>query len=642
VSLRTLLGFGKKLLSGKKESALPATGQQTKQITYTPKPSQASGQELAVREIKNPPVVLKQTKPLQMGDDIAPSFGSSTYDWAMRKGRGSYTADEWLDHLTSTRKVNFNIFGKPAQETVREFKKFKYDRGPFAGKEVNVSREELFDSNLAIFNDKNDLTGGLLYAAQKFGLKLTANDVGAMLKLNPINRLKTETFGIPQKAVEEITSKANKNLTIVEGLRKKYRNINEDISDELDDAIYYMKSLRDSSRSDFSQTGKETIEKLVRARDKLPIDDLNDRKLFNSIIGEISEGVKPFSSVNKPKYYNNDQTLMGGQNYRETVFYLDEPVKGNKFPLDTRPYGEGGPHFSGVGPIKNEIFHVRFDTRFTPEGKKVLTIHQIQADAGQKVAKSLSREKQLDGINRRNPFQKDIEESMFVKNQEKLQKELAASELTGDPAKIYRAADNLSRNTKKITEAAKAKYDYLPMPEASDYNDHALKYLMQLGAKEGADYVAVIPFNMLNYKASYDGFAGNERAYGYANGKGINKKGKALIPELMKKAARFYDSKAGQIKISRSDPKKPYKYITSENYTYRDGHSLKGQKFTRTAHDDASLKEKEGYKFMSADDPNLYFDAFAIKVNPLMRNTQKTYRSKGGLVVDMFKSMRYN
>ena len=42
---------------------------------------------------------------------------------------------------------------------------------------------------------------------------------------------------------------------------------------------------------------------------------------------------------------------------------------------------------------------------------------------------------------------------MFVKNQEKLQKELAASELTGDPAKIYRAADNLSRNTKKITES---------------------------------------------------------------------------------------------------------------------------------------------------------------------------------------------
>ena len=49
-----------------------------------------------------------------MGDDQAPVFGSSTYDWIMKKGRGEFSADEWLDHLTSTRKVNFKVFGKPA------------------------------------------------------------------------------------------------------------------------------------------------------------------------------------------------------------------------------------------------------------------------------------------------------------------------------------------------------------------------------------------------------------------------------------------------------------------------------------------------------------------------------------------------
>ena len=36
------------------------------------------------------------------------------------------------------------------------------------------------------------------------------------------------------------------------------------------------------------------------------------------------------------------------------------------------------------------------------------------------------------------------------------------------------------------------------------------------------------------------------------------------------------------------------------------------------------------------------FDAFAIKVTPLMRGTQKTYKKLGGLVVDMFKPIRYN
>ena len=46
--------------------------------------------------------------------------------------------------------------------------------------------------------------------------------------------------------------------------------------------------------------------------------------------------------------------------------------------------------------------------------------------------------------------------------------------------------------------------------------------------------------------------------------------------------------------------------------------------------------------FIEASNPALYFDAFAIKVNPLMRGTQKTYKALGGLVVDMFKPIRYN
>jgi hypothetical protein len=45
---------------------------------------------------------------------------------------------------------------------------------------------------------------------------------------------------------------------------------------------------------------------------------------------------------------------------------------------------------------------------------------------------------------------------------------------------------------------------------------------------------------------------------------------------------------------------------------------------------------------MFADDPNLYFDAFAVKVSPLMKYTQKTYKAKGGLVVDMFKPIGYD
>ena len=110
----------------------------------------------------------------------------------------------------------------------------------------------------------------------------------------------------------------------------------------------------------------------------------------------------------------------------------------------------------------------------------------------------------------------------------------------------------------------------------------------------------------------------------------------------MSKLARFYGSKAGSTKISLSDPSKPYKKIVSDNFKYPETHPLKSKTIKSVYHDGAEAVKLEGYKFIEPNDPRLYFDAFAIKVNPLMRSTQKTYKARGGLVVDMFKPIRYN
>ena len=53
MSLKALLRAGKELLKAKKPSATPTTGEQTRQITYTPKPSQAQAKELVTQELKN-------------------------------------------------------------------------------------------------------------------------------------------------------------------------------------------------------------------------------------------------------------------------------------------------------------------------------------------------------------------------------------------------------------------------------------------------------------------------------------------------------------------------------------------------------------------------------------------------------------
>ena len=127
MSLKGILqGLGK--LITKKAKPAQATGQQQKLITYTPETRKLPVTEVVKKDLVpvNPRL---QTGDLQMGEKVQPLFGSSTYDWAMRKGPGKYSADEWIDHLTTSRKVNFKVFGQPASKIERGPKQFTYDRG---------------------------------------------------------------------------------------------------------------------------------------------------------------------------------------------------------------------------------------------------------------------------------------------------------------------------------------------------------------------------------------------------------------------------------------------------------------------------------------------------------------------------------
>jgi hypothetical protein len=634
MSLKALLRAGKELLKAKKPSATPTTGQQQRQITYEPKPSQAQAKELVTQELKNPPVVLKKTKPLQMGDDMAPAFGSSTYDWAMRMGRSKYTADEWLDHLTSTRKVNFKIFGKPATKTVREQKRFKYDSGPFAGKEVNVTKEELFDSNLAVFNEAGDLTGGLLYAAKKFGLKLDANEVGAMIKLNPINRLKPIELGV-SKGAQEAFDVASKNArNTIRDLQVKYKD-DMTTKPSLDDLQYYLKFDGVPSKGQL----REINDALKIANQNVKVEDV---KSINKVIGEINNKAGPMQAT-KTKYgIESNYTLQGGKDYRETIFTLPEDIVTN-----SNLRNKGG-HFTDVIGDTNNIYHIRYDTRFTPEGKKVFMINEIQSDVNQSVAKSLTKAQQLSGEARLNPFNADIELNLLVGQRGKMLKDLddaVARNEFGRVNAISASMKDINTKLQRLTTSrdrfgSSDTKDYFPMVEADSYGDHAVKYLMQKAARENVDYIAVAPFDKVSFRQGYK--AGNERFYGYANGKGIGKKGKAVLPDVMSKNARFYGSQAGPTKISLSDPTKPYKKIGSDNFKYPDDHPLKGKQIRSDYHSSSGINPEKGTKNIPEGDPRLYFDAYAIKVVPLMRNTQKTYKSKGGLVVDMFKPIRYN
>ena len=105
----------------------------------------------------------------------------------------------------------------------------------------------------------------------------------------------------------------------------------------------------------------------------------------------------------------------------------------------------------------------------------------------------------------------------------------------GDTIAVRRLSSELGDVNRKIQATftqTSGKLDYFPMVEADQYGDHALKYLINKATREGVDYVAVAPFDKLSFRQGYK--AGNERFYGYASGKGIGKKGTAVMPDLMK------------------------------------------------------------------------------------------------------------
>ncbi|HAT64074.1 MAG TPA: hypothetical protein DCS66_05670, partial [Flavobacteriaceae bacterium] len=380
MSLKSLItGLGKHFLKKKK----PTTGKEQKLLTYDKTAPQKTGKELVKQDLKLPVAPLKKTRPLHMGSDKSPVFGSSTYDWVMRKGQGKFTADEWLDHLTTTRKINFKVFGKDATKTIREPKRFRYDSGPFRGKEVTISKEELFDTNLALFNEAGDLTGGLLYAAQKFGLKLDANTLGSMVKLNPLNRLQAIEFGLPKGAGQALEVGGKRISSELSKLKGKYAN-KFAIADELEGAIYEAGSLSPTAGQNTIRRSSESIIKKLNAIKKSENIEAADKLIINRLIGEVDDVARPFKKKGLATQYGDESTytLQGGKDYRETIWKLNEDIPGNSAARKSMS------HFGDAGD--NMVYHVRFDTRLTPDGKKVFMINEIQSDVNQTIAKNLS------------------------------------------------------------------------------------------------------------------------------------------------------------------------------------------------------------------------------------------------------------
>jgi hypothetical protein len=693
VSLRNLLGLGRRLLRKKGEDVTPDPLETTtigglpdlSKLKTPPSnlPTVAEQSKALVSKeplIQGPRIVtpMRNLKNTITGNknnyDQRQIFGSATYDRIAMKGDGSFTADEWADWLTDRGKRRMNLFGKNFEEGFITGRKFKYDTGKAKGtphlmnKEMTVPIEELFDSNIAQFNRAGDLTGGLLFAAKQAGTKVSGRELAEMVLENPVNRIKIMELGVPQNLVNKTENLVRQNISRLADMERSLErvvNVNPamtrteklaelkasglevnvmkaDLKELRNEMRALNAAIRDGNREAVSDTNTRIASLFKQIKARMP----NDKKIaINQMQGEIDDIVADIKNFQPPKYQSQSgYTYPGGQNYREAVIVLDESI-----PKNVKGGRRANPHYSGK-QYDNPIAHIRWDTRTTSDGKKAFLIHEIQSDTNQGISKFL-REQGQEPLNtpfRQNPYNNEKIQEYLFKTRKKLSDEILSGDLSATRmelnAKKIKDIDEVIKNQTKAPDASYSQYgkvegtptgvDYIPLLDRSSQAKVSLSYLSNLAAKEGVDYIAVAPVNLIkrgierNISGTGTNTKSYQEAYGYFRGnKTPGSKSPAVIPSLMKKLAKDFDTKAGVIKVSRSDPTKPYKRLDEEKLDIYDGNEYKV-----IQHTDSASRKAGNYEFIPDNDLRLYTDVFSVKVSPNMVNQQKIYKKEGGFI----------
>ena len=654
---------------------------------------------------------VSKTKPLTVGGKKE-RFGSALYDYlAQHPANKPLPADQWIKEFS-----NFNRLSS-------------YEI-PIQGAKIrgSITKEELFDTNIAQFDKEGKVVGGFLRLAQENNLPVSKLDLIQMVEKSPaVNTvIKRFKYQNPEKLKMDVGSYIDDELRLLDDVSKKINeyyaglpakeqattsNLITRVQKGIMDLIGQSKGvkvrvenalegglLEERLAKEYFTSIKETgtsgvgigalkdfikRELNVDPNKFLPAEALTPlankgRSIARNIQSQINQGLTP-------RYGEQfSYRIQGAEDYYEDVAY----IKKIPFDKDVKPGTlSAQKHFQKDEEVfNNQIYHVRYGKR-SLEGnpnKKVFAIDEIQSDI-QAVAfpADPTRSKVINPFNSEQEFNQANVALNNIKDKMKAISSKGAAITEKDKIEFRRLASNFEELRKKTMNASnvakieerygkKADIPYLPFFDRSSYGDHGLKQTLKTAAENNIDWVVINPVERLHALRNLNpssnkpfyGKLGDWEFYGDAGGKAgrlgvtaksdraddvklTNPKQFAIIPERMKDLARQYNTEAKTINVSLSDPEKPFKVVEKLNLDEKSRKAL-GIKYNNQ-HIAAFKTEEEAVAWksitgkggsivkMEANDPNLYYPAFGIKVTETMKGTPfKLYKKEGGLVVNIF------
>jgi hypothetical protein len=292
------------------------------------------------------------------------------------------------------------------------------------------------------------------------------------------------------------------------------------------------------------------------------------KKILQDIAQVTKTRLAGFDEYAKRTQYKGQQTLSGGENYREFVFKYKHPRGSLR---ETEPYMTYGQvagkqdapeHFTSLADkdTMGGFMHMRVSDRTDEFGRRILHIEEIQSDMHQAMNRKKREIKKIIGLGNK-PSQSQLAESKYAPrgdlitepidkaNEEQLglilakideiqsgpmnkQKQIRLNRLNKERIKIRKIIEDKKA---KMAEGDHSGVPQGPFSKTEDYNEFVMKYAVKVAQEGGYDGVTIssaaiknkgIPVGNRDYK-------GNLIAYGpMAEGamkKAANKSGAKFI-----------------------------------------------------------------------------------------------------------------